>query len=342
MVAREIGEMFRRSDFERVSGAYPEVVYWCRDIRDEILCCAVYDFSKGHHLTREELEEDYEYVKRHFKGLEFKTIAAVSIVCTYDCREAAREYTVSTRACWFVDLNELRLVIYEDQKVADGDLKDVLEKVLDKIKEDSQNRGFNILKRAPVTTMLVIINVIIFIIMELAGSTTDAYYMYKHGAMYMPAITEGGEYYRLFTAMFLHFGIEHLAGNMMALIFIGDNVEKALGKVKYVLLYILSGVLASACSVLVNIYTDSLAVSAGASGAIFGIIGALVYIVWVNKGRFGSLSWSRLVFAVVYMLFMGFTGSGVDNAAHVGGLIAGLILGTSFYRRKLITKESSL
>ncbi len=341
MVAREIGETFHRSGFEKLVGAYPEVVYWCTKTEGVMFCCGVYDFAKGHHLTKEELEADFEYIKQRLFDSGVEAVGMLSIVCTYDCREA-RKYTIDKGACWFVDINELRLIIYEDQKVADVALKGVIEKVLDRIRENRQDKGTNILNRAPATILLALINVIVFIIMELIGSTTDAYFMYKHGAMYMPAITEGGEYYRLFTAMFLHFGIEHLAGNVIALIFIGDIVENALGKVKYVLLYILSGIFASACSVLMNIFTDSFVVSAGASGAIFGIMGALVYIVWVNKGHFGSLSRSRLIFAVLYTLFTGFTSSGVDNAAHVGGLIAGFILGTSFYRRKSITKESSL
>jgi len=345
VIAGVISAAFERSEFERIHGIYPEIAYWCMELDDSILCCSVYDFSKGHHLTTDELEEDYMRVKWHYKQLGFKTINTVSIVCTYDCK-AAREHTIAEGVCWFIDLNEMRLIIYEDQKVADGPLRDMLETILERVREEAEkirlSRGRR-LKTAPVATItLTLINVIVFIIMEFIGSTTDAYFMYKHGAMYMPAITEGGEYYRLFTAMFLHFGIDHLAGNMMALIFIGDIVEKALGKVKYVLLYILSGILAGACSLLMNVYTDSLAVSAGASGAVFGIIGALIYIVWANRDRLRNLNLSRFVFAVAYMLFTGFTSVGVDNAAHVGGLIAGFILGTSFYRRKSITKESSL
>lgn len=344
MVAREIGEMFKHSGFERISGAYQEAAYWCRDAENEVICFAVYDFSRGYYLSGDELREDFEGVRRYFVENKEKeaALSVVSIVCTYgsnccfgEARSIMREAGMVN--CMFVDLDEFRLIVYEDQPVAYEGLKDTIEKLLDRIREDGQAEDFNIFKRAPVTLILVIINVVIFIIMEMAGDTTNVYYMYEHGAMYMPAIIRDGEYYRLFTAMFLHFGVEHLAGNMMALIFIGDNVEKALGKVKYVLLYILTGIFASMSSVFVNVLTDCYAVAAGASGAVFGVIGALVHIKWVDKGRFGGFDRRRLIFAVVYMLFTGFTSSGVDNAAHVGGLAAGLILGIIFCNSSAIT-----
>lgn len=193
---------------------------------------------------------------------------------------------------------------------------------------------------SPVNTALIIINVLAFIVLEILGDTTDAYFMLEHGAIYSPLVVEDGEYYRLFTAMFMHFGMDHLSSNVMALIFLGDNLERALGKVKYVILYIVSGLCAGACSVAFNMIVEDNVVSAGASGAIFGVIGALLYAVWRNKGRMEDLTGVRFTLMVIYMLFSGFTSSGVDNVAHVGGFVSGFLLSVILYRKKRRIKES--
>ena len=93
----------------------------------------------------------------------------------------------------------------------------------------------------PVNTALVIINVAAFIFLSLIGSTEDAEFMAGHGAMFVPAVVMGREYYRFFTCMFLHFGFMHLMGNMVTLLFLGDNVERAVGWLKYVIIYLGGG-----------------------------------------------------------------------------------------------------
>lgn len=89
--------------------------------------------------------------------------------------------------------------------------------------------------RAWVNGTLIVLNILYFLYLELTGSTEDAYFMLDHGAMYGPFILENHEYYRLLTSIFMHFGIDHIVNNMLVLFVLGDNLERALGKVKYLI-----------------------------------------------------------------------------------------------------------
>ena len=96
--------------------------------------------------------------------------------------------------------------------------------------------------RPYVNIALAAVNVLVFLYLEAIGSTEDGVFMVKHGAVFAPFVILGGEYYRLFTAMFLHFGVIHLANNMLVLLVLGEKMEKALGHIKYLIFYLASGV----------------------------------------------------------------------------------------------------
>ncbi len=182
-------------------------------------------------------------------------------------------------------------------------------------------------------TLLVIINVMIFFWLDIGGSSQDTRSLLRKGALYWPYIEQYGEYYRIVTYMFLHSGFEHLANNMVVLLFVGDNLERAIGKWRYLLIYFACGVIAGIVSLSYNILNGTNVVSVGASGAIFGVVGALAYIVILNKGRLEDLSSRQIILFVIFSLYGGLTSQGVDNAAHIGGLIAGVIIAAILYRR---------
>ena len=188
-------------------------------------------------------------------------------------------------------------------------------------------------KRAYVNGLLIALNVLFFLYLEITGSSEDAYFMYTKGAMFAPAVLEDGEYYRLLTAMFMHFGIRHIMNNMLVLFVLGDNLERALGHVKYLIFYLICGVGANVISLLFEMPSGDWSVGAGASGAIFGVVGGLIYVVAVNKGRLEDLSTRQLVTMAAFSLYLGFTSTGVDNTAHVAGLIIGIILAAILYRK---------
>jgi len=115
---------------------------------------------------------------------------------------------------------------------------------------------------------------------------------------------------------------------------LGDNVERAVGRWKYLTIYLMSGLAGSCLSFAGALVTRRYAVCAGASGAIFGIIGALFYIVAVNRGRLEDMTTRRLGIMIAVSLYHGFTSSGVDNLAHIGGMIGGALLAMVLYKRK--------
>lgn len=188
-------------------------------------------------------------------------------------------------------------------------------------------------KIAWVNGSLIALNIIYFLYLEIAGSSENTLFMLQNGAMYAPLVLGNHEYYRLLTSIFMHFGINHIFNNMIVLFALGDNMERALGSVKYLLFYLLCGVGANVVSMMFSMGSSMQAVGAGASGAIFGVVGGLLYVVAVNRGRLEDLSTRQLVVMIVFSLYLGFTSSGVDNVAHVAGLVIGVVLGSVFYRK---------
>ena len=183
------------------------------------------------------------------------------------------------------------------------------------------------------TFSLAAINVIAFFVLELMGDTLDTEFMMQIGAVYPDLLAKKGEYWRLFTATFMHFGFEHLLNNMLILLCAGAILERALGHVKYLSLYLCAGIGGSTLSFLQMLRSGDYAVSAGASGAIFGIVGALLWIVIRHRGRYETLTGKGLVFMIVITLYYGISTGGIDNWGHIGGLAMGFLLGALLYRK---------
>lgn len=184
------------------------------------------------------------------------------------------------------------------------------------------------------TIGLITVNVILFLWLSVQGDTQNGLFMFGHGAMYAPSVVEEKQYYRLITSMFLHFGPEHLMNNMVLLGALGWNLEMLTGKVKLIIIYLAGGLAGNLCSLFWDIRTQEYAVSAGASGAVFALMGALLWAVIYHKGRIGQLTRRGMLMMAILSLYFGFASGGVDNAAHIGGLLGGFLLSMILYHRK--------
>ncbi len=185
-----------------------------------------------------------------------------------------------------------------------------------------------------ITISLIIINVIIFFIMEFVGATSSAAAMIEYGAVYPTFIKEGGEYWRFLTATLMHFDFDHLLNNMVMLGVSGHILERAVGKCKFLILYFAAGIGGCMLSYTQMIHSGEYAVAAGASGSIFGIIGALAWILVIHKGRYETLNGRGMIMMIILSLFYGASAGDVDNWGHIGGFIMGFLLSTIFYRKK--------
>ena len=141
-----------------------------------------------------------------------------------------------------------------------------------------------------------------------------------------------GDYWRLLTATFLHSGIAHLGLNCLGLFIFGQQIEQLYGRGRFLLIYVVSGLTGSVTSYLLNLSLTPNSIGVGASGAIFGLLGALVAFFIYHRDRLGSMGRQSLIGLLVLAainLFFGFAISGVDNYAHIGGFAAGVLLGVS-------------
>lgn len=177
-------------------------------------------------------------------------------------------------------------------------------------------------KKKPIITYgIMSICVIVFALMYILGNgSLDNLTLLQFGAN-LDILTKNGEYFRLITCAFLHIGVVHLIFNMYALYIIGPQVESFFGKIKFLSIYLISAVSASILSLAFNINT----ISAGASGAIFGLLGALLYFGYHYRVYLGNVIRSQIIPIIVINLIFGFTMTGIDNAAHIGGLIGGVL-----------------
>ena len=178
------------------------------------------------------------------------------------------------------------------------------------------------IKKPVVTYGLIVINVLLFIAMYFFGEGSEnVATLVRFGANYPPLI-QAGEYYRLITAGFLHIGIFHLFFNMYALYIVGSQLESFIGKTKFIIVYLGSMIIGNLMSML---FIGN-SVSAGASGAIFGLFGALLYFGYHYRVYLGNMMASQIIPILILNFFLGFILSGIDIASHIGGFIGGLLL----------------
>ncbi|WP_051204378.1 rhomboid family intramembrane serine protease [Butyrivibrio sp. VCD2006] len=179
-----------------------------------------------------------------------------------------------------------------------------------------------ILKSSFVNTSIIIITIIAFLYSQIAG---DAFVSkFEQRSEYVAA---GRELYRLITSMFLHADLEHLFSNMLILFFVGANAEHDIGHIPYLILYFFAGIAGNLLSTAYDLHIGEFIPSIGASGAVFGVIGAVAIIVLFGRKnlRRGSNLIIRLAFMIILSVYSGFTADNIDNAAHIGGLLGGAL-----------------
>ena len=232
---------------------------------------------------------------------------------------------------WLVDAGNRRLLIYENQPDDFFGLKFGLYQSITATPQAKVQTALMRKNWPYVTIALIAVNVIWFIVLALGGNVSDAGYMLSKGAAYGPYIFENHQFWRLFTNMFMHFGIRHLLGNMVYLGIVGYSIEKVAGHWRYLLIYMLSGVGASVVSAAYYYLSGQNTVSAGASGAIYGLIGAAVYLLIKNRGRMRpGMLWLRIGIILIFLFYSNFVTSGIDAVAHAAGFVFGILLSLAF------------
>lgn len=177
-------------------------------------------------------------------------------------------------------------------------------------------------KKPIITYIIIAICILLFGAMYIFGNgSEDTMTLLSFGAN-LDILVEAGQIYRLITCMFLHIGIIHLACNMYSLYVIGKEVEMLFGKLKFLTIYILSGV----CGSILSLAFSSNTISAGASGAIFGLLGAILYFGYYYRTYLGATIKSSVLPVIVLNLIIGFLNPTIDNAAHIGGLVGGILI----------------
>ncbi|AVK99780.1 rhomboid family intramembrane serine protease [Pediococcus inopinatus] len=175
------------------------------------------------------------------------------------------------------------------------------------------------------TIGLIVINFIVFGLMTISGGSENTQTLLKFGAIFKPFILQNGEWWRLVSGMFIHIGITHIVLNMVTLYFVGVQIENLFGHFKFLIIYFLAGIFGNLVSL---VFGNPLALSAGASGAIFGLFG-----VWLMLGEsfhqnpYIHAMARQLGLFVVLALVSSLMESGIDVYAHIGGMLGGFLIG---------------
>lgn len=188
------------------------------------------------------------------------------------------------------------------------------------VKETEKREKIMTNKKTIITYLIIAINLILFILMYTNGEGSEnVNTLINYGANYIPLV-KSGEYIRLITCAFLHIGFLHLIFNMYSLAIVGSEIESLYGKIKYLLIYFISAIMGSLFTV---VFSSENTVSAGASGAIFGLLGALLYFGFTYRGYIGNNILRQVIPIVLVNLILGFSMPNIGVAAHIGGLIGG-------------------
>ena len=319
MTEQQIGNFLTQEGYTRIPSNLPEFTIYYRMENNYVNVFHVIDCQRNLYITEDQYVHIKDKIKAMFIEKGIKEIHILSLVICQDIYKM-RHFYGDDRFCWLIDSVDDKLIIYENQMEDFYGMRGRLEYFLTHLPPERQEEGKKRSRSIPyITAALVLINVFVFLICTFTGNL-----LYNIGAFDAENFIGNRQYYRIFTSLFLHGDMNHLVSNMLILFYIGEVVEKKFGCIRYSIIFLLAGIGGNLLS-MANEYLSGLHISTiGASGAIFGIMGALLLLVIVHKGHLEQITLGRLLFMIFYSLYSGFAGSNINNAAHIGGFICGM------------------
>ncbi len=314
--------MLEKKQLHRLTCNHEEINFYFKQIDEDVHIITLVDATKRYYYEANALSDLKNELERKFLLRGAKSVNVLFVIYTKNISFYKSLINTDLKT-WLVDIESMRLVIYENQPDDFLGLKKDIEASL-KTNNYPKKHNYPI-----VTIILAIANIAVFLFMYVFSKRAD-YYM-NIGCNDWTAIFMSHEFYRLFTCMFIHTGADHLVNNMISLAIVGNETENRLGHILFSIVYLVSGLLSSLASAFFHMYesttTGLLFVSIGASGAIFGIYGAYIVITLLaNRASGRPISVYRIVLITFLLISSGFTGENVDNMAHLAGLIVGIII----------------
>lgn len=342
MTFESLQNNLRFSGYEIVipKGKYSSCIFYAYKRNETaVYSLAVINYTGNDKITHEE----YEHMLRTFRGMVIGSgeisFNLLQVVCTYESGLAA-DIVSGFYPFWVVDVQNERLMVYENQPAHYLDVDRIINDTLDGesyiIKayegngfdnEPGNNSVYGRKKGIPVVTVtLILINALVFIAMELICQINNSADIYEYGVLNYKGVVADGEVYRLLTHFFMHGGIEHICNNMLVLAVIGYYFENTYGKIWFGITYMLSGLIAGITSMTWYHMLGEEVSSLGASGAVFGVCGAMIVMILLDKNKFREVGVFRIGLFLLLTLYSGARDEGVDNVAHVAGFAVGVII----------------
>lgn len=347
MISEQIEHLFEANGYIKVPSNLPEFTFYYRRENQGAIVIHVINYRQGVYISEDQYSHLKQRITEFMHGKGEQEVHLLSLILSDDT-EKAKRLCVNDNFCWMIDTHAGRLIIHENQVGDFYGWKGILEKFLlnpasvageeekysysentdHAAHEPGTERIWNQpwFRKLPwVNICLVAVNVFVFLICTFTGRM-----LYNKGALGVAFIMQDMSFYRIITSMFLHADAGHLFSNMIVLYYVGQIVENRLGHIPYAILYFLSGIAGGVVSMGYELLSGNYISSVGASGAVFGVEGALLLLVILHHGRLQSMSIGRVVFAIVFSLYCGLTSSEVNNAAHIGGVLMGFALAAVF------------
>lgn len=335
MIFEQLEHLLVEQGFFKVPSNLPEFSFFFRRESTYVNVLHVVEYRQGLYITPDQYVHIKGKIREFFQNKGIRDIHILSLLICTDTEKARALYGEDT-FCWLIDPAANRLIIYEDQTPDFYGMKDILENFLYQISltpempQTSPEQTGTVMSgkqaTAWITILLVLLNVIVFILCTFTGDL-----LYNIGDFSVRNLIDGGEWYRILSSMFLHADIQHLVSNMLVLFYIGNVVEKQMGHLPYMILYFLSGFAGDLFSAGHELYSGYYFSSVGASGAVFGVEGALLMLVLLKKGKVTDVTAGRVFFAIAFSLYCGFTSSYINNMAHIGGVLMGFVAAGIFW-----------
>lgn len=345
MIHKQLDYYLTNNGWKKTSTNIKEFTLYSIQVNQQTYGISILDDRSGfltHPLLLEHLLEQSE-------SLFSNTPYPYQTLCIVLTNHLARTKTMmeGTHAKWLIDVSSSKLIIFENQPSDFFNLRPVIEQICNPEFDSATviNTKSSLVSsiRQKLATFwkansaanftIIVLNILAFLITEIIGNTEDPSFMHFCGAISSSDLFLSHEYFRTVSSIFLHFGVQHLLSNMIVLWALGTSLERLVGSIRYLAIYLISGIGANIVSMLWYWHNgEYYIVSAGASGAIFGVVGALLYIVLRNKGHINGISSRQLIWLCVFTFFHGLLSMGVNNSAHLAGLFIGMFCGIIFYR----------